>query len=241
MQEPFFKSYGNIIELGDPGDLEKKLSEIDTSVPLRTDGRKSEDEERYSLAFYLKRLAAHNRIQFPVRVEKSERPDFKIISRNVLTGLEHTNAGSEEWHRQQTLYESAPQGSFLEPLPSDRLKSAVRLPGEPLIADGWGFGDAQEEWVKNMIAAIEKKTASINQESYEANYPVDLMIYDNTQVSWFFETGNQVYNNLSNLQQRTRATLSHMRQGRRFRHISVIFRRGLLFDVLSLGGIFWSK
>lgn len=138
------------------------------------------------MQFYLDALANNHKILFPITVRKTEAPDFIILrSSNRSFGLEHTNAGPQEWHRQMSRLSNAPNGSLLECLPEENLEQALREPGENLTGDGWCGLGAAIEWGKSMVRAIIKKTKDLNEKNYKDAEKYELLIYDNSQVSEF--------------------------------------------------------
>lgn len=181
---------GDKIEFSDYDDFLKKCSLINWDVPERGKGRKSVHEERYCMKFYLDVLATTHNILFPITVRKTETPDFIILrSSNRSFGLEHTNAGPQEWHRQMSRLSNAPKGSLLECLPEENLEQALREPGENLTGDGWTERGATIEWGKSMVWSIIKKTIDLNEKNYEDAEKYELLIYDSSQVSEFVRDG----------------------------------------------------
>lgn len=178
----FFQNYGDEIEFRDLEDLQSKFSQLDCSVPKRSQGRKTEHEERWCLRLYLMVLSSKGYVQFPISVKKRERPDFIIRSASGTYGLEHTNAGPQEWHRQSAYAETEP-GSLLEALPEAQLRNALRKSGEKLIGEGWHGSEAAAEWGKCIVTAIAEKIVKLEDYVRGDARTCALLVYDNTHVS----------------------------------------------------------
>ena len=193
MPSAFFKQYGNEIEFQDESDLNRKLSNLDSSVPGRTQGRTSDHRERNSLIIYLTELSQKNLLKYPLRIVKRESPDFFVVcSDGTTTSLEETEAGTEDYQRAMTKLEKCPQGTILEtdlfklekaPLPKGDYKKALRRPEEKLIGNGWEGDSMEREWCELILDAINKKTKSLNQPNFKSANRYELLIYDNSHVS----------------------------------------------------------
>ncbi|MBC8466433.1 MAG: hypothetical protein H8D55_01225 [Deltaproteobacteria bacterium] len=193
MPSPFFKEYGNEIEFQGEFDLNRKISNLDSSVPARTQGRTSAHRERSSLLIYLKELSKKNLLKYPLKIIKRESPDFFVVcSDGTTTSLEETEAGTEDYQRAMTKLEKCPQGTILEtdlfklekaPLPKGDYKKALRRPEEKLIGNGWEGDSMEREWCELILDAINKKTKSLNQPNFKSANRYELLIYDNSHVS----------------------------------------------------------
>ncbi|MFH1671812.1 MAG: hypothetical protein ABIF87_00055 [Pseudomonadota bacterium] len=193
MSSPFFEQYGNEIEFQDDSDLVRKFSNIDCSVPGRTQGRTKDHRERNSLKIYLIQLLQNNLLKYPLRIKKGESPDFLVICPDgTRTALEETEAGTEDYQRAMTELEKSPEGTMLEtdffkleksPLPKGDYKKALRKPGEKLKGNAWEKDSIEREWVRLILNAINKKSESLNKPNFKAADRYELLIYDNSHVS----------------------------------------------------------
>jgi hypothetical protein len=125
-EKPPFGEKGSEISSRDASELLKKLREIDTPVPGRTQGRRSHHRERYCIVRYLGALAPASRLVFPVRVVKWELPDFLLYFPDIAVGLEITEAGTEKSQEAATQLETSPFGTLLED------EASLRRAGEAL-------------------------------------------------------------------------------------------------------------
>ncbi|MBY0420309.1 MAG: hypothetical protein K2W88_19835, partial [Pararheinheimera sp.] len=70
------------------------LSAIDVHVPPRTQGRKKDQAERYSIAHLLASLPSEE-IAYPIRLTHQDRPDFVLHMAEREIGIEHIEAVPE--------------------------------------------------------------------------------------------------------------------------------------------------
>jgi len=193
MASSFFGQYGNEIEFQEESDFNKKLPQLDPSVPGRTEGRTTEHGERNSLIIYLKDLHDKGFLRYPFKITKGEAPDFLILYPNGrATGVEETQAGSEDYQRAMTELERRPQGTLLEadlfrienaPLAKGTYSKALRGPCEKLVGDGWEGDSMEKEWVQIIKDAIVKKTKKLNKSHFRHADKYELLVYDNSHVS----------------------------------------------------------
>ena len=148
------------------------------SVPGRTEGRKHYHEERYSLALYLLALAEHELLNYPLRVDQEESPDFMLTwPSGELTGLEVTRA-TEQWlQRAMTASEKEYGRRTIEVAASREEAEPVSV---PLSQAGWVGDEAEVEWCLLMHKAIEQKLAKLP--IFRPASRHDLLIYDDTPL-----------------------------------------------------------
>jgi hypothetical protein len=128
--------------------------------------RTKDDKEWYCLNRYLRSLAQHDLLSYPLCITKSERPDFKISDNDRGTyGIEVTEATEEDWQAELSRF-------------------ADSLVSTELIGGGDFLGDSQEiGWCETIIRSIEKKLRNLMTSSaFEVN-PCDLLIYVNSRMS----------------------------------------------------------
>lgn len=229
MHRGFFDTHGDEIRAADAAELRAVLEEVDTTVPDRTDGRRSEHEERYCVVHYLRTLERQGLIEFPIEVAKGESPDFRVCMGERSFGLEHTNAGSKKFHQATAQLEEAPEGSELE-------GCRVRKPGED-SQDRGAIGDEPEvRWTEEVLQAVERKTERLNEKDERGCFKYgelpeyDLLLYDHTGALHL--TGWKV----DELPGRLAAAIRAWRdegpaRQREFRRISVLRDRVMMYDV----------
>ena len=233
MKKSFFEKFGNEISFLDKDDLTLKFSDIDCSVPLRTEGRISDHRERYSLKIYMEKRADMDNLMYPVTVMKHETPDFIITQEDhIPRGLEHSEATTEAFQQISTRFESSPKDSLLEvSYFSERKRSrkyynqAIKEPGQDLNGLP-SYGDAWEkEWVDIVINVINSKTEKLNKPSYTKCDTHELMIYDNSHVMVKIDKALDILYNKYN---KWKFLNDHINK---FDIISVIYNQQLYYDV----------
>lgn len=167
----------------------RRLSKIDTTVPLRSEGRSSDHTEIYSIVWML-RSAPLKDLSYPIKVIHTDRPDFQLQSSNTVIGIEVTEAVSANAASMDKIRESEPhlwRGSDEEPaiyfphrhiLGEEKFTAKYQRqliiknqPGEP-----W-CGTGAETWavaISHFATAKIKKTEGYSK--FDQNW---LLIYDN--------------------------------------------------------------
>lgn len=221
MPNDFFGALGNGFAARNAAELKARLGEIDTEVPRRTKGRRAEHRERYCIFHYLRTLQRSGLVRFPFQITKSESPDFRIEMGPEIFGLEHAEAGNEQFQQAATLLEQAPPGSYLE---------GHRIVRPGMVSKDQGYiGDEPERlWTVEVLAAIKKKAQLLPKYEELADY--QLLLYDSTEV--LDVTGWSV----TELPERLAAAIQEWREAepegeRRFSRISVLRDRVLMYDV----------
>lgn len=144
-------------------DLLAALKQIDISVPLRSEGRTSEQCERWSMCRMLATFADADLFTYPLNVVHRDRPDFLIQFASGECGVEITevvpeNAAAIDAYRENHDIEGT---FFLQRFrPGD-----ARLRGKELRdransvepSDGWAGNSVELEWVDAAQAFIGEK------------------------------------------------------------------------------------
>jgi len=142
--------------------------------PARNNGRKTSHRERYCLRYFLKlNLEAFS---YPIRVTKSERPDFLITDgEGVTLGVEHTDAGPESYQRWLAQIEESGEPSF--------------YPNRDGKASDEGFSGTQmyREARADIIGSWIRKTGSINKYGYQKASSYILVSYLQSNAPLFLE------------------------------------------------------
>lgn len=89
-------------------DLLTRLSNIDISVPGRTQGRTTEYTEQYSICRLLSTLANTEYLSYSLSLTKRERPDFLLCCKGKNIGIEITEATLPDYSQYLTHAESNP-------------------------------------------------------------------------------------------------------------------------------------
>ena len=179
------------LEAYSKSDLSGKLSEIDIPVPSRGCGRTSLHVEKWCICRLLSTLNNNNRLAFPVKVSKSERPDFVItINGNPSFGVEITEAIQEDLAQTMTLPEAQhpeavtdrslfrwddPKKSLEE---KRNIASRTRLSGPP-----WEGDDPEKEFAQAIRDITFTKTEKLNEGDFQRFGENWLEIYDNVSLA----------------------------------------------------------
>lgn len=153
-------------------------------VPSRSKGRTKDHVEVYATARLLGSLP-WGESDFPLRLDKSERPDFILHCDKRKIGVEHTEAISQNAAKEAALRAKG-EGSefhFLRRASLDELKkSSKALIAEIAVgASGsvWGGDSVEREWAEAMMHFVMEKLSTAKRpgfQLFEANW---LLIYDN--------------------------------------------------------------
>jgi hypothetical protein len=168
-----------------PAELLTQISAIDITVLPRTEGRTTEQCERWSICRFLAAYAETKFIQYPLRLEKRERPDFLLQFSSDRVGIEVTEAVPPDW---------AWANARREKLNSNKLIFLQQFhPGEPQRSaeeidkiarsenpgDGWGSDSPEREWAEAMLHFSLQKAGKLLKPGYERFDGNWLLIYDN--------------------------------------------------------------
>lgn len=166
-------------------DLTDCLSKLDIEVPPRSEGRTTEQVERYAFAYLLSTLNERGKVSFPFSAAQEDRPDFVVKNGTTEIGIEHTEAVSQnEAHKAVLRDRHGDSGvHFLaHASTSDRRKSAKKLlqeieADEP--SEGWVGDSVEKEWAEVMLHFSEIKMAKLSSPGFRRFQENWLLIYDN--------------------------------------------------------------
>lgn len=166
-------------------ELLQQLETIDISVPPRGEGRTKEHTEQWSICRFLAAHAETPLIEYPLRLEKRERPDFllQLPSRNI--GIEVTEAVPPGWawadaRRERLNHDSVVFLHHFKPGEAQRSSEEI----DAIVrGESWGapwVGDAPErQWAEVMAHFASQKAAVLAKPGYERFSADWLLIYDN--------------------------------------------------------------
>lgn len=169
-------------------DLLSQLAATDITVPLRTEGRTTEHCERYTTARLLSTLADTPSIEYPLRVEHRDRPDFVLHCPTKQIGIECTEAVSDEWAHIDAIREREfPDSLIMLPMlkPGERtFTNAQRAE----IASGrssgppWVGNMAERQWAQAISHFVGRKTKKLREGVYDLDRETWLLIQDEWRV-----------------------------------------------------------
>lgn len=166
-------------------DLLQQLRAIDITVPPRGEGRTKEHTERWSICRFLASHARTRLLEYPLRLEKRERPDFVLRLPSRKIGIELTEAVPPDWawadaRREKLNYENLVFLHRFVPGEPQRPKEEIdRIAPGATWGSGWA-GDAPErEWADVMVHFARQKTERLARPGYERFAADWLFVYDN--------------------------------------------------------------
>jgi hypothetical protein len=212
-------------------------------VPDRGE-REHYHEERFCLGLYLRALAMHEVLGYPLSVEEFEphvSPDFMIRwPSGELTGLEVTRATDEPLQQNKSAAHREYRRRKVEAAASGTEPRPVTT---PLSTAGWLDGEREKEWCLQFQKAVEKKLGKLCGQAPEFRSKFkpatshDLLVYDDTR---FIGVDRQTI--VTTIQQWIR---NLPKDGPKFGKISIIISLDLIFDLSGECRMFpyveWSK
>lgn len=178
----------SMITADSPSALLATLSRIDITVPPRTEGRTTQDCERWSGVRFLASLSNTSLLTYPLELVHRDRPDFELRFSQGSVGIEvtaatHPDAAAINALREHRGYE----GVFLlsHHKPSSKPKASAELDqiarGEK-VHTGWMGNSAEKEWAEAMSLVAQKKVTNAVKPGYQ-NFGTNwLCIYDNLNL-----------------------------------------------------------
>lgn len=167
-------------------ELLQKLTLFDITVPPIDQGRTKEHCEMWSICRLLATLAKYKYYEFPLQINKRERPDFYLKTGIKNIGIEFTEAIQQDYARVRVLPEANLQGSIIDPSLfkwGSKKKSLSQLRSiaseKKLMGPGWEGNEIEIEWTNAIFDIIQRKTIkllSVGFERFDENW---LLIYDN--------------------------------------------------------------
>ncbi len=175
-----------IFNISTNNDLKTLFDNLSVEIKHRREGRQQFSLELWVLKHYLPKIV--DELDFPMKVYKNESPDFIIETRDSKLGIEITEATSEYY--QKLLYQLSYKPNYFLKLnniqygkeyTNEELYSFLKPKGTPIYGYGWnGYQceDFASSWVRD---AAQKKVCKIKR--WEKDYPVRIVIYDNTPTN----------------------------------------------------------
>jgi len=169
-------------------ELIEALRQTDISVPARTDGRKTEHCERWSICRFLATFANTDQIGFPLSIDHRDRPDFLMNVGGSTIGVEITEAVSENAAAIDAYREhNGIDGPFpmVHHHPEDeRLRGSqlVEAASARELGSAWAGNAPEREWVEAMRAFIRRKVDKADKPGFDKYSNNWLLIYDGWPV-----------------------------------------------------------
>ena len=166
-------------------ELIEQLSAIDISVPLRTEGRTTEHCEQWSICRFLATYAETEVINYPLRIEKRERPDFLLRLSSGDIGIEVTEAVAPDWawadaRREKLNYDNLIFLHRFRPGETQRSREEIdNIARGATWGSGWVGDGPEREWAEVMIHFALQKAEKLAKPGFERFAADWLLIYDN--------------------------------------------------------------
>jgi hypothetical protein len=179
----------NISQSPDSESLSNELRAIDITVPLRTEGRKTEHTERWVICRLLSTLNNCNKLTFPVSLTHRDRPDFLLGQGLHFFGIEATEAIIQEYAAFSALAEREFPDALLDPghfKPGSSQKKnnemrcilrQVQLTGPPSVGNR-----GAEDWAVHMESIVRLKLKKLAEKGFEKFDENWLAIYSNLSL-----------------------------------------------------------
>jgi hypothetical protein len=162
------------------------LENKDINVPPRNEGRTTENCEIWSICHLLATLVKYDRLDFPIRLTKRERPDFLLVSGDRHIGIEVTEAINPEYAKATTLPEADIEGATIDPslfkwgTPPRKLHELRSIVSrKKLTGMGWEGTSVESEYAEAIFDVVTSKTAKLLRKGFERFTENWLVIYCN--------------------------------------------------------------
>ncbi len=169
------------------------LKRIDISVSIRTEGRTTEQCEKWSICRFLASFAESEFIRFPVNITHRDKPDFLLQHSFGNVGIEVTevvaenDAAIDAYREHQQI-----KGLFFS---KHHNPGEPRLRGSVLVSKatsnesgvGWEGASVEREWGQAMQAFIYEKKQKTSKSGFQLFGKNWLLMYDN----WSLPAVNQ--------------------------------------------------
>jgi hypothetical protein len=167
-------------------DLRAILAATDISVSARTQGRTTAETEQWTICRLLATLNQQGRLRFPLKLIHGDRPDFELVQNRSSTGIEITEAISQDYAACLALAERTRPGITIDMSlfrPDSPRKTVEELKNivaaSRLTGPGWAGRSAETDWatfIEQDISIKQMKLAKAGFRNFQTNW---LAIYDN--------------------------------------------------------------
>ena len=224
----------NIESAFDKESLLSKLQGTSIYVPGRTDGRKTEHTEKWTLASLLATLAEENFCTYPLKLRHTDSPDFILSMNSQDIGIEVTEAVPPDYAKCCAIRDREYPGAQIDmslfkwgsqPKKTEELRGILER--EKLTGAGWEGYSVEDEWACFMDDAINTKLKKLNSGNYAQLEEYWISIYDNLPLPNVFakRATTALYNKLKRSTGNVK-TFSH-----------VFIERGPIIIAITSGGV----
>ena len=162
------------------------LEGTSVDVPGRTQGRKTEHTEKWSICRLLSTLATNDTLFFPLSLQHTDKPDFILKMNKNEYGIEITESIPKDYARCRAMAEREKPEAVIDislfkrgspPKSTEELRRIIN--SSELTGDGWSGNSAEIEWAHHIHDAISTKIEKLNNSGYKELPEYWLSIYDN--------------------------------------------------------------
>ncbi len=170
-------------------ELIKQLKSIDISVPPRTEGRKTQHTEIWSISTLCATLSNYNEISFPFSLNHRDKPDFLICSGDLKIGVEVTESIPQKYAEFCALAEREfPNTVFdighfrwdSDDITQNEMREILANP--QITSAGWAGDSAEREWALFVQKSVCRKLAKLAHNEFEKFDQNWLSVYDNLPI-----------------------------------------------------------
>lgn len=169
--------------------LRLALCKLNISVPLRTEGRTTSHTERWVMCRLLSTLGKHSLLAYPLTLIHQDRPDFILRESSGSTGIEVTEAVSEQYAKFCALAERGfsdnvlDSGHFRWGLQIKNTKEMQGILRQNSLSSTPWFGESPErEWALCIENTVRKKLEKLANSDFEKFPKNGLAIYNNLHM-----------------------------------------------------------
>jgi len=176
----------NIKKVPDNKNLLATLKSTLMDVPGRTEGRKTEHVEKWSICHLLATLVPINTLLFPLSLQHIDKPDFILEMDKNQYGIEITESIPPDYAKCCAMAEKINPDTVIDmslfkwdspPKSTKELKEIINC--SKLTGPGWSGESAEGDWAKYIHGAISTKLDKLNNSGYKELPEYWLSIYDN--------------------------------------------------------------
>jgi hypothetical protein len=167
-------------------EFEEKLMALPSDVGSRLRRRSQEKKENFAIKHYFLILSKSDKIEYPIKLRKSESPDYLVEENGKNYGIEITEATFEAYQYLLTENERQP-GMRFEPdafiygeeYPIETVTRFLKPHGTRLAGRGWGGTEAElyaSGWARDSLI---KKLVTISRWPAESKKELRILLYQN--------------------------------------------------------------
>lgn len=169
-------------------DVSTFLISVDTSIPNRLEGGRKKQIEISATVNFLNQSKDEIFTEFPAKLVHSDKPDFRIFSKNNAIGIEVTEAIPEQLARAKVLLEKHfSEDTILEPefferdepkIKNDEIIKIHKRSNKELFGPPSYGKSIEKRWLQGINNSVIKKTKKLNHVEFDKFQMNWLLIYD---------------------------------------------------------------